>query len=207
MNVDWIFFDVGSTLVDETLAYDHRAIDMIKNTTITFFEFDKMRRELSQLGYDGNSEAIKRLGLEKTPWHTEYEVLYGNVIPVLKVLMKSGYNLGIIANQQPGLKQRLESFDILKYFSIIISSSDVGLSKPDKNIFKMAVSRAKSSAEKCLMVGDRLDNDIIPASRVGMKTIWIKNGLSILQSDKLGSRFANYIIYDLKEILKILELE
>ena len=207
MNIDWIFFDVGSTLVDETLAYDHRAIDMIKNTSITFLEFDQIRRELSQLGYDGNSEAVKRLGLEKTPWHTEDEVLYENAGSVLEVLTKSGYNLGIIANQQPGLNQRLESFGILKYFSIIVSSSDVGLSKPDESIFKLAVSMAKSSAEKCLMVGDRLDNDIIPASRVGMKTIWIKNGLSKLQSDDLGEKIANYIIYDLTEIIKILKLE
>ena len=205
MNIDWIFFDVGSTLVDETLAYDHRAIDMIKNTSITFLEFDKIRRELSQLGYDGNSEAVKHLDLEKTPWHTEDEVLYENVEHVLDVLMKSGYNLGIIANQQPGLNQRLENFGILKYFSIIISSSDVGLSKPDESIFKLAVLRAKSSAEKCLMVGDRLDNDIIPASRVGMKTIWIKNGLSKLQSDDLGEKFANCIVYDLTEILEILK--
>ena len=31
----WIFFDVGSTLVDESKAYDHRVRDMIANTNIT----------------------------------------------------------------------------------------------------------------------------------------------------------------------------
>lgn len=35
-NVKWIFFDVGSTLVDETEAYNHRIRDMIKGTGITF---------------------------------------------------------------------------------------------------------------------------------------------------------------------------
>ena len=32
----WIFFDIGSTLLDETEAYDHRIRDMISGTNITF---------------------------------------------------------------------------------------------------------------------------------------------------------------------------
>ena len=40
MNIKWIFFDVGSTLVDETKAYDHRIWDMIENTDITCSSFD-----------------------------------------------------------------------------------------------------------------------------------------------------------------------
>ena len=47
--IKWIFFDVGSTLVDETEAYDHRAREMIKNTDITFSEFDNKRIELAKL--------------------------------------------------------------------------------------------------------------------------------------------------------------
>ena len=35
-----IFFDVGSTLVDETEAYDRRVREMIAGTNITFKEFD-----------------------------------------------------------------------------------------------------------------------------------------------------------------------
>ena len=36
--VKWIFFDIGSTLVDETEAYDHRVRDMIVGTDISFSE-------------------------------------------------------------------------------------------------------------------------------------------------------------------------
>ena len=36
MATKWIFFDVGSTLVDETEAYDHRARDMITGTNIIY---------------------------------------------------------------------------------------------------------------------------------------------------------------------------
>ena len=40
MNIKWLFFDVGTTLVDEEKAYDHRVLDIIKDTNISFEEFD-----------------------------------------------------------------------------------------------------------------------------------------------------------------------
>ena len=95
MKIKWVFFDVGSTLVDETVAYDHRVMDMIKSTNITFSEFDQKRRELSHLGYDGNSEAIKFFSLNKTPWHAEDEVLYDDAACVLTEIKKMGYKIGI----------------------------------------------------------------------------------------------------------------
>lgn len=33
--INWIFFDVGSTLVDETKAYEHRILDAIEGTDVT----------------------------------------------------------------------------------------------------------------------------------------------------------------------------
>ena len=47
-----------------------------------------------------------------------------------------------------------------------------------ENAFDMAGCRA----EDTVMVGDRLDNDILPAKAVGMKTIWIRKGLSVYQT-------------------------
>ena len=54
------------------------------------------------------------------------------------------------------------------------------------------------------MVGDRLDNDIIPANALGMKTVWLKSGLAKYQSADLGNRVADYQIYKLSELLCIL---
>lgn len=204
MKIEWIFFDVGSTLVDETLAYDNRAIDMIENTNITFNEFAQKRLELAKLGYDGNSTAIKFFGLEKTPWRTEDEFLYNDAPYVLEKLKSTGYKLGIIANQQAGLEQRLDKWRISKYFDVIVSSYDAGVSKPDKKIFFKAIEKAGAKPQDCLMIGDRLDNDIIPAKEIGMKTIWIKQNLASFQSDMLGDGYADFIVYSLSELCDIL---
>ena len=200
----WIFFDVGSTLVDETEAYDHRVREMIVGTSITFKEFDDVRIALAKQGLDGNSAAIKYFGLTKTPWHSEDEVPYSDAHSTLATLVDKGYKLGIIANQNFGTEKRLESWGLRRYFDVIVSSAELGYSKPDKKIFQKAFELAECVADESIMVGDRLDNDIIPAKELGMKTVWIKNGLAQYQGVKLGEGVADYQIDWLSELLRIL---
>lgn len=198
-----IFFDVGTTLVDEEKAYDHRVLEMIKDTNISFEEFDNKRIEFARLGLEGNSAAIKFFNLNKTPWHSEDELLYEDTFDVLKYLKSKEYILGIIANQKKGLENRLEEFGILKYFDIVIASEEVGVSKPNKEIFNIALSKVNRMPQECVMIGDRLDNDIVPAKQIGMKTIWIRQGLAKYQEKSIGISNSNYIIDSLIELKNI----
>lgn len=202
--VKWIFFDVGSTLVDETEAYDHRAREMIAGTSITFKEFNDARIALAQQGLDGNSAAIKHFGLTKTPWHSEDEVPYSDAHSTLAALHDKGYKLGIIANQKLGTAERLKAWGLHQYFDVIAASAEIGYAKPDKEIFEKAFELAGCTAEESVMVGDRLDNDVIPAKAIGMKTVWVKNGLAQYQGAELGEGVADYQIDSLSELLVLL---
>ena len=156
LDAKWIFFDVGSTLVDETEAYNHRAREMIDNTDITFSVFDEKRIELAKQGFDGNSEAIKYFGLKKTPWHSEDEIPFEDALDTLESLKKRGYKLGIIANQSAGTAQRLENWGLLKYFDVVAASAELGVSKPDRLIFEKAIElRDKIEELKCKMEGKK----------------------------------------------------
>ncbi|MBQ4364367.1 MAG: hypothetical protein II782_10245, partial [Oscillospiraceae bacterium] len=63
MDVQYIFFDLGSTLVDETKAYEHRINDMIEGTDITFEQFQEKRRFFANQNMRGDMEAMKYFGL------------------------------------------------------------------------------------------------------------------------------------------------
>ena len=204
MTSKWIFFDVGSTLVDETEAYDHRVRDMIAGTNITFEEFDGVRIALAKQGFDGNSAAVKYFGLTKTPWHSEDEVPYSDAQSTLAALRQNGYKLGIIANQNPGTANRLTHWGLRQYFDVIAASAELGCAKPDKEIFEKALQLAECTPEESIMVGDRLDNDIIPAKMIGMRTVWIKSGLAKYQGAELGEGVADFQISSLSELLHIL---
>ena len=68
-NISWLFFDVGSTLIDETECYNHRIRDAIEGTDITFEQFNDKRIVFAKQNLKGDIEALKFFGLTKTPWH------------------------------------------------------------------------------------------------------------------------------------------
>ena len=203
MDVKWIFFDVGSTLVDETKAFDHRVREMIEGTDITFSTFDNKRVELARQGFDGNSEAIKYFGLMKTPWHFEDETLFDDLLETLDILKRRGYNLGIIANQAMGTAKRLDAWGLSMYFDVVAASAELGVAKPNKLIFERAFELAGCQPQNSVMVGDRLDNDIAPAKSLGMRTVWTRKGLSIYQNIELGKNIADWVIDNLSDLKNI----
>ena len=205
MRIKWLFFDIGSTLVDETEAYNHRIREMIQGTDIAFDAFNRMRIHFAKQGLNGDTEAIRYFGLTKTPWHSEDEVPYGDAIPTLKELKQRGYHIGIIANQVAGSADRLAAWGLLEYIDIIATSAELGISKPDKAIFERALEMANCAPFEAAMVGDRLDNDIIPAAELGLITVWIPKGLSIYHDPSGFQRKPHFIIGSLFEMMNIFE--
>ena len=53
------------------------------------------------------------------------------------------------------------------------------------------------------MIGDRLDNDIVPAKSVGMKTVWVKQGLGGLANIVHENEKADYEVRNLSELLAL----
>ena len=70
----------------------------------------------------------------------------------------------------------LEKYGLLKYIDLVISSAEENVSKPDRRIFEIALNRGGCLPDRAVMVGDRIDNDVIPAKKLGMHTVWIKQG-------------------------------
>ena len=198
--VKWIFFDVGTTLVDETEAYNHRIRDAIEGTDISFQQFNEKRIFYAKQNLKGDLEAIKHFGLMLTPWQNEDEVPYPDSEEILRYLRRQGYRIGIIANQTLGTAERLEEWGLLKYIDIVASSAELGVSKPDRAIFEKALKLAGCIAQEAVMIGDRLDNDICPAKKLGMKTIWIRQGFAIYQNLESAECQPDYIVDNLSEL-------
>ena len=200
--IEWLFFDIGSTLVDETKVYDdifHKiAIDAnvseeyAKNKSIEFYKQNKR----------GHKEVMHLLGVEYLKWNTKYEELYPDAKKCLHALEKK-YKLGIIANQIPGAKKRLEDMGIGCYFSLIVTSDEEGFAKPDLRIFKNALDRSGCKPKQAVMIGDRIDNDIVPAKQMGMITVWIKQGFGKYWNIQEDSEIPDYEINSLSELLNI----
>ena len=203
-----LFFDVGYTLVNEDAVWEARCRDQAQTE-----EAKKLGLSATDIYHEIEIASVSRKPQFRTvidkynfkevaPYRTELEKLYDEAPVVIKGLSQK-YELGIIANQLDGLKERLEAFELLKYFKYIISSWDVQVMKPDIRIFEYALGEANCIPQEACMIGDRLDNDILPAKALGMKTVWIKQGFGALQKTLFKSEEADYTISNLTELLKI----
>ena len=202
-NIKWIFFDVGSTLVDETEAYNHRIRDAIEGTDITFEQFQEKRRFFAEQNLKGDLEAINYFGLKKTPWHTEDEFPYPDTAEILRYLRNKGYRIGVIANQSEGTAERLKNWELLKYIDVVAASAEIGAAKPDRIIFDKAFEMAGCTAQESVMIGDRLDNDIAPAKKLGMMTVWVRQDFAVYQKPQRDEEQPDHFVDDLAGLKKI----
>ena len=202
----WLFFDMGSTLIDESVAIEHRIREVIEGTNITYEQFLEKKVFFAKQNKPADLATLEYFGLTKTPWHKEDERLYQEATECLKCLHKH-YKIGIIANQSLGSEERLERFGIRKYIDIVVTSAEEGVAKPDRRIFEIAFARAGCKPEEAAMVGDRLDNDIVPANDLGMYTIWIKQGNWIYATPKEAFEYPDWTIENLNELKELVKEE
>ena len=203
-NIKWVFFDVGSTLVDEHLAYEHRMREMADLANTTYSSVYETAMTFYKQNKKGDLETAKLLGVELPKWHKEDEILYSDAAKCLEIL-SSRYKIGIIANQSLGTKARLEQHGILQYIDLVIASAEEGVAKPDKRIFELALNRSNCKPGDAVMIGDRIDNDIVPAKLMGMRTIWIKQGYGQYWNITDDAEKADRMVHSLIEICNVLK--
>lgn len=88
-------------------------------------------------------------------------------------LLKDKYKLGLISNYYGNVETVLEEAGLKKYFDVIIDSAVVGIRKPDKKIFELALDKLETEPKNTTVIGDSYKNDIVPAKQLGCSTIWL----------------------------------
>jgi HAD superfamily hydrolase (TIGR01549 family) len=187
--ISWIFIDIGWTLVDETVPTISRLTRVAQaapkgsgltvESLMTLFEVAAQEGAASQFGRMLELAGLPREWRIKFAYDRTGECLYPDAVPFLDSLAGRA-NLGVLANQGAGLPGRLERFGIADRFKVVLGSGDIGMAKPDPRFFARATAFASAAAEvapgEILMVGDRPDNDIAPAKRLGWRTARIVRG-------------------------------
>lgn len=87
--------------------------------------------------------------------------------PLLEELSRH-YQLATISNGNADVRR----LGLEKYFKVIVSADEVGLSKPDPAPFLAALERAGVAPQQALHIGDHPVDDIAGARAVGLHTLW-----------------------------------
>ena len=214
----WLFFDVGSTLIDESLARE----DRIRQLLVTLASMGR------KVHYEEAIHLLEQVELEfaQPPFNTPFPAMLDRLLPdvadrdyvrcsarfrgelerpfpearpVFKLLSQH-YGIGVIANQSLGTEERLRRHGLMKYVSVCVASAEVGVSKPDPAIFRLALSEADCQPHEAVMIGDRIDNDMGPAKRVGMMTVRVLQGPHCRQEPRHGGEEPDYTVNGLGEL-------
>jgi HAD superfamily hydrolase (TIGR01662 family) len=229
MKRPFIFFDLGQTLINELGFIDYfdmRFFEMLNGfgARINFRNYQTIRDNVirnRKIGHGSVRELIievcklicqhgygkiilERLEPKLKEARRNFFCLFDDVEQTMNSLLIQ-YDLGIIANQSVDILKILEESKINRFFKVIVISSEVKVRKPDPEIFRLAMNLANTSPEHCIMVGDRLDTDISPANKLGMKTIRTTNSLFKLQQPMNEFEKPTYVVANLSEIANILD--
>jgi putative hydrolase of the HAD superfamily len=85
----------------------------------------------------------------------------------LERLRSLGLALGVVSNWDSGLEEQLERIGLRGQLDVVVTAAEAGVEKPDPEIFRIALERLETSAERALHVGDAAA-DKEGARRAGM---------------------------------------
>jgi HAD superfamily hydrolase (TIGR01549 family) len=182
MPIRAVFFDVGETLINETRMLhgwaDHMGVGRAEFIAVlddVIARREHYRRVFERLrpDYDVAAAAAERR-ISGTAFRIEARDLYPDARQCLADLRKDGFFVGIAGNQPPSAKAILQSFGLDA--DLITTSSELGVDKPAPAFFRRILDLSGMTAAEMLYVGDRVDNDVVPAHALGIKTALLERG-------------------------------
>ena len=139
-----------------------------------FLKVERFRRTFADSGLDLDPEAASRLYLESL---SDTVVLIDGAKELCATLAGIG-EVGIITNGVEQIQhRRIVSAGLRDHVSFVATSEACGHAKPDSRFFEYTVRMARAFTHaETVIVGDRLDADILGANRFGIESCWFNPG-------------------------------
>lgn len=196
-----VLFDFDETLQDRTLAFEGYMDTFLDayRPDLTAEEKEKCKEDMRITGKGGYVNRVEWYALlcnmwdwndappaEELAFHYDktfgdHNVIFKNSGPLLKELRKRGYIVGVITNGPSMLQNhKMDTSGLRPYLDIVVVSGDVGVHKPDPELFAYTADKLGLKTEECVYVGDHPINDIKGALDSGMHAIrmnwgWFKD--------------------------------
>ncbi len=196
-----VLFDFDETLQDRTLAFESY-MDALLDDYLPELDETARKKYKRDMVSTGNGGYVNRINwyqnlIDMWDWKNspgaavlanhydtkfgDHNVIFEHSIPLLKELKNRGYKVGVITNGPSYLQNhKMDESGLRPYCDIVVVSGDVGVHKPDPELFRLTAERLGLDTDECIYVGDHPVNDIKGALDSGMKAIrmnwgWFKD--------------------------------
>jgi FMN phosphatase YigB (HAD superfamily) len=182
VSIEAVAFDVGETLVDETRVWSMWAdwLGVPRFTLMSVMGSVVERDEHHQRVFDYFRDdfdveaAYAARRAAGVAFELSEDDLYADVAACFRELSARGYRLAIAGNQPGNIEAPLRAIGLP--VELVASSATWGVEKPSLAFFARLADELKLEPDRIAYVGDRLDNDVIPAREAGMVSVLIRRG-------------------------------
>ena len=169
-----VVFDVGETLVDEERWWRELSERVGLQPHVVWAALG-----VTIARGEEHDALWGHLGIEKPDgwWQGTmytYSDLYDDAVSCLRAVRELGLRIGIAGNQTDALEAWAHDAELPA--DVIASSASLGVRKPDLAFFRAVVELVGCESGEVAYVGDRVDNDVLPAARAGLVAIHVRRG-------------------------------
>jgi HAD superfamily hydrolase (TIGR01509 family) len=166
MALSWVVFDVGETLVDETGMWE-RAADAAGVPRFTLMGV--LGGLAARGGHHQRVWEILNVQPSESIW-TEAD-FYPDALPCLEALRDNGLRVGAVGNTRREAEAMLSP-----HVDLVGSSARWGVEKPSPEFYARLVDECGVEPARIAYVGDRVDNDVLPALAAGLVAVHVRRG-------------------------------
>lgn len=226
-----IFFDLDGTLIDHDAAVKEALNDLLQvnqvRSNLSISEIYHLWQEILERNYNlylegkltheaqrlnritdfyatfgkkvTEAEAQKLLKYYIKSYEENWR-LYDDVMPCLEEL--NNERLAIISNGYYHQQlDKLRKTGIHEYFEFVVTSSEFGKAKPERDIFEFACQKAKVKPKHALYIGDRYETDALGSYHANMIGIWLnRSSENSIEKSTLSTHEGVFVISSLREL-------
>ena len=130
---------------------------------------------------ESNQRIIERLGTSIEDWRARISQSETRNQPVLDLVreLRTDYKTALLSNIGRGsLKRRFSDEELAALFDVVVASAEVGMMKPDPEIYLLTAQRLGLTPQECVFIDDR-EAFVTAAREVGMQGIWFEGALQL----------------------------
>jgi len=183
--INGIIFDYGGVILDmrwdiaRELALDHglgeRAIVETLYGSDTWRQVETGRGDREAWLVEAHTKLEQMAGKPVPPLHTHWRekqhLIDANVALIGR--LRPAYKTALLSNADETLRDRLRSFGLERLFDGIVISADVGMAKPEPEIYALAAESIGLPAAECVFVDD-MESNIAAARSAGMQGVYYR---------------------------------
>lgn len=177
-----VVFDAGCTLIDECHYWQQWAdvygvsyMELFAAVGAVIENRQHHRQAFTRLFPDMDHDAIREtLAREGRTPRFYPDDFYPDARACIEALKSTGRKVIVAGNYSKGAESMMR--DAFPEVDLVTSSESFEVEKPDPRFFQRVVELAGETPEHIAYVGDRLDNDVLPAQAAGMTAVFLPRG-------------------------------